>query len=82
MEFKKIKMRYFAALREQASISEETVETSAETISELYRELQQKYAFKLQEHQLKVSVNNQFNSFHHKIAEGDNIVFIPPVAGG
>lgn len=78
----KLKVQYYALFREQAGRSEETLETFAATPEELYRELQMRYPFKLAQQQLKVAVNADFHDWNARLANGDTIVFIPPVAGG
>jgi molybdopterin-guanine dinucleotide biosynthesis protein A len=77
-----LKVRYYALMREQAGRSEETVETSAATPGDLYSELQARYGFTLSREQLKVAVNSEFAPWSRRLAAGDAVVFIPPVAGG
>jgi molybdenum cofactor guanylyltransferase len=77
-----LKVQYYALMREQAGRSEETVETSAVTPGDLYSELQARYGFTLSREQLKVAVNSEFAPWSHRLAAGDAVVFIPPVAGG
>jgi molybdopterin converting factor subunit 1 len=79
---KKIQVRYYALLREQAKRSEESMETHATTAAELYTELQPRYGFTLPASQLKVAINAEFCDWHTALKEGDQVVFIPPVAGG
>jgi molybdopterin converting factor small subunit len=31
---------------------------------------------------LKVAVNERFSDWQHALADGDTVVFVPPVAGG
>jgi molybdopterin converting factor small subunit len=69
-------------MREQAGRSDETLETTASTPADLYSELKTRYGFTLSREQLKVAVNSEFASWSHKLAAGDSVVFIPPVAGG
>jgi molybdopterin converting factor small subunit len=69
-------------MREQAGRSEETIETAAETPSDLYGELIDRYGFTLTREQLKVAVNSEFSDWSRRLAAGDAVVFIPPVAGG
>lgn len=78
----KVRVQYYALFREQAGRSEETIETSATTPAELYRELQARHPFKLAQQQLKVAVNTDFRDWDSRLASGDTVVFIPPVAGG
>ena len=77
-----IRVQYYALFREQAGRSEETLDTFAATPEELYRELQKRYPFKLSQEQLKVAVNTDFRDWSSRLANGDTVVFIPPVAGG
>ena len=77
-----LKIHYYALLREQAGRSEETVETCAMTPADLYGELIARYGFTLSREQLKVAVNSEFCDWTRKLAAGDDVVFIPPMAGG
>jgi sulfur-carrier protein len=77
-----ITVEYFAQLREQAGQGRETLLTGAATLSALYAELQQRHGFRLEQEQLKVAVNATFRDWTQPLAEGDVVVFIPPVAGG
>lgn len=77
-----LKIQYFALMREQSGRSEETVETAAATPADLYAELKARHGFTLPREQLKVAVNSEFAPWSHRLAAGDAVVFIPPVAGG
>jgi molybdopterin-guanine dinucleotide biosynthesis protein A len=77
-----LKIQYYALMREQAGRSEEVIETFAATPADVYSELQARYGFTLSREQLKVAVNSEFAPWSRKLAAGDAIVFIPPVAGG
>jgi molybdopterin-guanine dinucleotide biosynthesis protein A len=77
-----LRVQYYALFREQAGRSEETIETRATTPAELYGELQTRHPFKLAREQLKVAVNSDFSDWNARLANGDTVVFIPPVAGG
>lgn len=78
----KIKVSYYAVLRERSGLGEETLETSASTITQLYAELDKKYRFGLSTCLLRAAINNAFVAWETPLKEGDQIVFIPPVAGG
>ena len=77
-----LKIQYYALMREQAGRSEETLETLAATPSDLYGELLARYGFTLAREQLKVAINGEFSDWTRRLAAGDAVVFIPPVAGG
>ena len=79
---KRIKVQYYALLREQAGRSDEALETSARTPRELYEELQRRHPFSLAPEMLRVAINAEFGEWTQTLADGDAVVFIPPVAGG
>jgi len=79
---KRIRVQYYALLREEAGKSEEAVATGAATPRALYQELQARYPFSLPPQMLKVAVNDEFGDWSQALADGDRVVFIPPVAGG
>jgi molybdopterin converting factor subunit 1 len=79
---KKIQVRYYAILREQAGKSEEALVTDATSASALFDELKTRYPFTLSAQQLKVAINTEFRDWHTPLNDGDSVVFIPPVAGG
>ena len=75
-------LKYFAILREQRGLSEETIETDALTPGEIYESLKASHAFSLNQNQLKVAVNDTFAAWNTPLNNADTLVFIPPVAGG
>ena len=77
----RIRVEYFALLRERAGRSSEELETPAPTAAALYAELRQRYRFP-DPASLKVAVNDEFADWQSRLADGDRVVFIPPVAGG
>jgi molybdenum cofactor guanylyltransferase len=77
-----VSVQYYALLREQAGRSEERLETSAATPRELYEELRGRYPFSLPPEMLRVAVNTEFADWGRPLADGDAVVFVPPVAGG
>jgi molybdopterin-guanine dinucleotide biosynthesis protein A len=79
---KRIKVQYYAILREQAGRSDESIVTAARTPRDLYNELKSRYPFSLAPEMLRVAVNAEFGEWSQHLADGDSVVFIPPVAGG
>lgn len=75
-------IRYYALLREQAGKSEESLSTEAITPAAVFAELSKRYPFTLSPTQLKVAINTQFRDWQTTLQNGDQLVFIPPVAGG
>ncbi|PIE89601.1 MAG: molybdopterin synthase sulfur carrier subunit [Acidobacteria bacterium] len=78
----KIKSVYFALLKEQAGLKEEEWEFQGGTALDAYRELKEKHRFTLDEHQVKIAINDAFQPMDAPVKAGDKLVFIPPVAGG
>jgi len=78
----KINITYFAILQDERGLPSESLETSASNPAELYAELKNEHSFSLTKCRLKVAVNDEFADWDSALAEGDNVVFIPPVAGG
>jgi MoaD family protein len=77
----KVCVEYFAILREHAGKKTEEIETSAATAGALFEELRARYSFP-QAMRMKVAINDEFGDFDSRLADGDAVVFIPPVAGG
>lgn len=79
---KTIHVTYYALLRQERGLAEETIHSEAVTIRELYRELAGQHAFKLSEALVKVALNSKVASWDTPLTNGDAVLFIPPVAGG
>ncbi len=79
---KSIHIQYFAILREKRGLTEETIDTPAHNALDLYQELKKQFDFPLTENQVKVAINNEFKGWPTVLKTGDNVIFIPPVAGG
>lgn len=78
----RVRLQYFALLREEAGRQSETVDTAAATPAALYAELAARHGFRLPVGQLRVAVNAAFSDWDRPLRDGDEVVFIPPVAGG
>jgi molybdopterin converting factor subunit 1 len=78
----RVAVEYYAQLREQAGLGREQVDTPAADPAGLYAQLRDRHGFTLAQGQLKVAVNAAFADWDRALAEGDVVVFIPPVAGG
>jgi molybdenum cofactor guanylyltransferase len=79
---RRIRVRYFALLREQAGRSAEELQTSARTALELYQELRRARGLGLDPERLRVAVNDEFGEWGTRLTDGDTVAFLPPVAGG
>jgi sulfur-carrier protein len=73
---------YFAILRDERGVPKEDIQSAAKTPRALYNELQKKHSFTLDAQQLGVAINEDFADWDSALQEGDEVVFIPPVAGG
>ena len=78
----RLRLHYYALLREQAGRQSETVDTAAPTPRALYAELAARHRFRLPASQLRVAVNGVFSDWDSELDDDDEVVFIPPVAGG
>jgi molybdopterin-guanine dinucleotide biosynthesis protein A len=79
---RRLSVRYFAMLREQAGTSAEDVQTQAATPAELYDELRVRHGLTLAPQFMRVAVNDEFGDWRAPLSDGDTVVFLPPVAGG
>ena len=79
---KTITVTYFAQLKELTGTSEETIETDSETPAGLFEEIRAKHNIPLKRKGMMVAVNGDFTDWTHTLVEGEEVVFIPPVAGG
>ena len=82
MELIKIKVIYFAVLRDLAKKKEELLSVDPGTTPQsLYDMLQEKYSFPDQ-NTFKVAINDNFTEWNEPLDQQDIIVFMPPVTGG
>ncbi|CAI9120052.1 MoaD/ThiS family protein [Brytella acorum] len=78
----RIDLEYFAQLGEEAGRRHETRVTDATTAAALYDELRGEYGFSLASERMRVAINTAFRPWNETLADGDVVVFIPPVTGG
>ena len=79
---KTVTVQYFAILREQRGLTQETLATSAATPAALYDELRARHPFTLPADRVRAAVNDEFVAAAAPLRDGDRVVFIPTVAGG
>jgi molybdopterin converting factor subunit 1 len=77
-----VSVQYFAILREQRGVTQETITTAAATPVTLYEELRAQHGFTLPGDRVRAAVNDTFVPGSQPLRAGDRVVFIPPVAGG
>jgi molybdopterin synthase sulfur carrier subunit len=78
----RITVHYFAMLREQRGLDEESIERTSPSLRELYRDLREAYTFTVSDEHVRPAVNDAFCDWDRPLRDGDRVVFIPPVAGG
>ncbi len=78
----RVKVLYFASLRDAAGVAEETVESGAASLRALYDQLRERHGFALPADRLRVAVGGAFANWDDALAEGSEVAFIPPVSGG
>jgi len=79
---KRVRVQYFAVMREERGREVEDIETEAGTAGELYSMLQTEHGFSLPAHLVAVAVNGKLCSTDVTLYDGDEVVLLPPVAGG
>jgi len=78
----KIEVRYFALFREQTGIESESLDWSGGTALQLFQDMAAKHAALMPEAAALVAVNDEMVGWDTSLAEGDHVLFFPPVAGG
>jgi molybdopterin converting factor subunit 1 len=78
----KYRLLYFASLCEAAGRAEEAVASDATDPRALYTQLAARHGFTFTPDRLRVAVNGAFTDWNHRLADNDEVVFLPPVSGG
>jgi molybdopterin converting factor subunit 1 len=79
----RVKVLYFASLRELFGKSEETVTLPPSTVGELLSLLGARVpAFAERRSFVRVARNEEFAGEGERLADGDVVALLPPVAGG
>lgn len=78
----RITLAYYAALREARGLSEESIETSANTVAELFQELWSLHTFPLDPAYVRAATDDGYLEPSASLREGTTYSLIPPVAGG
>ncbi|MEO9895608.1 MAG: molybdopterin converting factor subunit 1 [Paracoccaceae bacterium] len=77
---------YFAWVRERIGVPRETVDSSAETVSDLVKELsarEERYAMAFSDlSALRVAVDQELSDFDATLDGVREIAFFPPMTGG
>ena len=78
-----MRARYFARLRELAGLEIEVMQVSVgATLGDAYEAARAKHPTLPEQQGVRGAVNQEFAAWDAKIANGDEVAFIPPVSGG
>jgi molybdopterin synthase sulfur carrier subunit len=78
----RLRVLYFASLRDAAGRNEETLDVAIMSLAQLYEDARERYGFALPRERLRVARNGGFAHWDDMAADGDEIAFMPPVSGG
>ncbi|MBS0192842.1 MAG: MoaD/ThiS family protein [Proteobacteria bacterium] len=78
----RVRLLYFASLRDAAGCEQESLEVATASLADLYEQARSRHGFVLQRQRLRVARNGAFAPWNELAADGDEIAFIPPVSGG
>ena len=78
----RVRILYFASLRDAAARDSEDIVTNGADARALYEELRRRHGFTMPAERLRVAVNGEFAGWERALAEGDEIAFLPPMSGG
>ncbi len=78
----RVNVRYFAVLRDRAGVSDEVFETASSSVRALVDELIEARSLGLASPMIRAAVNGRFAADDEPLRGGDEVVLIPPVAGG
>lgn len=81
-----IDILYFAWVRERIGTAKESVETEAETVADLVKELSERdprYALTFSDlSSLRVAVDHELQDFNASLKNVQEVAFFPPMTGG
>ena len=80
-----INVLFFAQVRELVDCDRLQLDATFSDVEELRAELanrSERWALALESGKLLAAVNQTLVSFEHKLADGDEVAFFPPVTGG
>jgi len=78
----KYRVLYFASLRDAAGCDAEEAESTHADARLLYAQLRERHGFTLRTESLRLAVNGELVNWERRLADGDEVVFLPPVSGG
>jgi molybdopterin converting factor subunit 1 len=78
----RVRLRYFASIRERLGRTTEEMDVPAgSTVAQVWQRLMAEVPA-LAQQRYRPAVNQEYTTPEQTLAEGDELVFIPPVSGG
>ena len=78
----RVRLRYFASIRERLGRTNEEIDVpGGSTVAEVWERLVAE-APALAQQRYRPAVNQEYTTPEQALADGDELVFIPPVSGG
>jgi molybdopterin synthase sulfur carrier subunit len=78
----RVRVLYFASLRDAAGRDGETLDVAAMTLAQLYDDARARHGFEFPRERLRVAIDGAFSNWDTALHDGAEIAFIPPVSGG
>lgn len=78
----RLRLLYFASLRDAAGVAVEDLDTDAADLAALYEGVRVRHGFPLPRERLRVAVDGAFAAWADAPRDGSEVAFIPPVSGG
>jgi len=78
----RVRVLYFASLRDAAGCDEETLDIATMPLAQLYDDARTRHGFAFPRERLRVAIDGAFSNWDAELRDGAEIAFIPPVSGG
>jgi molybdopterin synthase sulfur carrier subunit len=78
----RVKVLYFASLRDASGCAAQDVETDASNVAALYAEVRSRHGFALPAERLRAAIDGEFVAWDAPLRDGAEVAFLPPVSGG